>query len=123
MRRTLLFIAIGAVLEVVVFLSAMPKNSTQPITPWQTVMGYTQVPGGLVFGLFGMAGFGHALDRTPEPLRAIGIGLMFGIPFLTQAAVFAVPVWVFTRGRGREAASLVRDTIRMANVLSNGKSR
>jgi len=66
------------------------------MAPWKTLLSYTQVPGASVFGLLGMT-FGHALDRTPEPLRTIGIGLMFGILFLTQAAVFAVPVWVLAR--------------------------
>jgi hypothetical protein len=66
------------------------------MTTWQTFVGYTQVPGASVFGLLGMT-FGHALDRLPEPLKSIGVGLTFGIPFLTQAAVFAVPVWVLAR--------------------------
>jgi hypothetical protein len=79
-RRTLPFICIVAVLEVIVFLSVLPKNSTQPMAPWKTLLSYTQVPGASVFGLLGMT-FGHALDRMPEPLRAISVGLIFGIPF------------------------------------------
>jgi hypothetical protein len=96
-RRDILFICIGAMLEFIIFLSLLPENSMQPMSTSQTVVGYTQVPGASVFGLLGVT-FGHALDRLPGPLQAIGLGLIIGIPFLIRAAVFALPVWAIATG-------------------------
>ena len=87
------YLIVGALLEIVVFFSALPKHSMDKVTPWQTLAGYLLTPGGLTFGLLGTT-FGHALDRAPIPLAAVGVVLVFGIPFVTQAAVFALPVYL-----------------------------
>ena len=92
-RSVVLSICIGLVLEVLMFLSLLPKNSMQPMTPWQKWGGYTQAPGFAVFGLLGMT-FGHSLDRLPRPIGYGGVILIMSFAAFAQVAVFAFPIWV-----------------------------
>jgi hypothetical protein len=45
----LLSTGLGALLEILVFFSLVPKDSTQPPTRFQEFLGYTQAPGGSAF--------------------------------------------------------------------------
>jgi hypothetical protein len=80
---------IGAVVEVIVFFSLLPKDSMQPPTTWQIVGEYTQAPFAWVASLFSVAS-----DRLPSALLSTLAILILGIAFLTQVAVFALPIWV-----------------------------
>jgi hypothetical protein len=87
-------ICLGALLEIVVFFSLVPKDSTQPPTRFQELLGYTQAPaGGAFFLLFG-TGFGYLLDRLPQPLGMIWAIICFATVFLLQSAVMGIPVWL-----------------------------
>ena len=87
-RRVLLSICTGAVLEVLVFLYILTKDSTQPMSAWRTVVGYTQAPSALIF---------RVVDRLPLPLGSTSVTLIFAIAFLAQTAVFALPVWMLLK--------------------------
>jgi hypothetical protein len=97
-RRVLLSICIGLVLELLMFFSLLPKDSTQPMNTWQKWGGYTQAPGFFVFGILGMS-FGHALDRLPPPIGYCGAILLMGIAASVQVGVFTLPIWLLLRSR------------------------
>ena len=84
----------GALLEIVVFLSLLPKDSTRPPTPLQQVLGYTQAPGGGAFFLLFGTGLGHQLDRLPHSLGMAIAFIGFAVVFLFQSAVMGVPIWL-----------------------------
>jgi hypothetical protein len=87
MRRGLLSMVIGAVVEVIVFFSLLPKDSMQPPITWQIVGEYTQAPFASVVSVGSLA-----LEHLPSPLLSTGAILIFGVAFLTQAAVFGLPM-------------------------------
>lgn len=87
-------IGLGALLEILVFLSLVPKDSTQPPTRFQELLGYTQAPGaGALFLLFG-TGLGHELDNLPQPLGMILAAIGLAAVFLLQSAVMGIPLWL-----------------------------
>lgn len=113
LRRTHIFwsIGLGALLEVLVFSSLVPKDSTQPPTRLQELLGYTQAPGaGAFFLLFG-TGLGHQLDKLSQPLAMILAVTGFAAVFLLQSAVMGIPIWL--------AIQLGR-TLRAERVWSSG---
>jgi hypothetical protein len=89
MGRTLLSLFIGAVTEILVFISLIPDDSTKPPTAWQTVIGYTLLPTVSVGNILG-----PIADTMPHPLLAFTGFLIFGLGFLLQAAIFGLPVWI-----------------------------
>jgi hypothetical protein len=100
------WIAFGALLEIAIFFSALPKHSEDPTTPWQMVAGYLLMPGGAAFG--GLAWtFGHAIDRIfPPSLATVVLTSMMIVGFLTEAAMLALPFWVLTRVTLRRLRSI-----------------
>jgi hypothetical protein len=91
---TLWSIGIGALLEILVFLTLVPKDSAQPATGLQNLLGYTQAPAaGAFFLLFG-EGRGHQLDKLPQPMATILVSIGFGAVFLVQSAVMGIAVWL-----------------------------
>jgi hypothetical protein len=96
LRRTdiLWSIGLGALLEILVFFSLVPKDSTQPPTRFQELLGYTQAPGGGAFFLLFGTGLGHQLDKLPQPLGMILAAIGFAAVFLLQSAVMGIPVWL-----------------------------
>ena len=60
MRRGLLSIGIGAILEVIFFFSLVPKDSMQPLTTWQTVGEQMLIPFASLVGLLS-----HILNVIP----------------------------------------------------------
>jgi hypothetical protein len=87
-------IGLGALLEVIVFFSLVPKNSTQPPTRFQELLGWTQTPGaGAFFLLFG-TGLGHQLDRLPQTLGMALADIGFAVVFIFQSAIMGIPVWL-----------------------------
>jgi hypothetical protein len=118
MRPWLLFLFVGAGLELIAILSVLSKDSIQPLSNWQMVVGYTQVPGASVFAAFGVPG--QALDRLPSPLGAAGAIVIFGLAFLTQAAGFALAVWlVWIAGKCRRPPKLQSPLDRWRAVSHN----
>lgn len=108
-------IGAGALLEIVVFLSLVPRDSTQPPTCFQEVLGYTQAPGGGAFFLLFGTGLGHQLDRLPQPLGMI-LGIVgFAAVFLFQSAIMGIPVWLAIK-----AWSAYRTLLRSSNAPPNG---
>jgi hypothetical protein len=92
--HTLASIGFGAVIEIVTFLSLMPKNSTRAPTRFQELLGYTQAPGaGAFFLLFG-TGLGHEIDKLPRLLGIILAIIGFTTVFLLQSAVMGIPIWI-----------------------------
>ncbi len=89
------WIAFGALLEIAIFFSALPKHSEDPMTSWQTIAGYMLTPGGAVAGAFA-AIFGHALDGLPK-IGNVVVLLMFTAAFLAEAALLALPFWAVFR--------------------------
>ena len=91
------WIAFGALLEIAIFFSALPKHSEDPTTPWQMVAGYLLTPGGAVFGVLALV-FGHAIDRiSPPSLAPVILTGMMIIGFLAEAVILALPFWALTR--------------------------
>ena len=77
---------IGAVVEVIVFFSLLPKDSMQPPITWQIVGEYTQAPFASVVSVGSLA-----LEHLPSPLLSPAPS-NFQVAFLTQAAVFGLPM-------------------------------
>jgi hypothetical protein len=103
MQGALGWFGLGLVLELIallMFVSLLPSDSTQPATGWQTALGFTQLPGSLVLGLVATT-FGHSLDRLPSTLGNAGAICLFVAAFLAQSAAFALPVWGASRLAGR----------------------
>jgi hypothetical protein len=96
LRRThiLWSIRLGAVLEILVFFCLVPKDSTQPPTRFQELLGYTQTPGGAAFFLLFGSGLGHQLDKLPQPVEMIWAVIGFAAAFLLQSAVMGIPIWL-----------------------------
>jgi hypothetical protein len=96
MNIVLRSLVIGSVLEVVTVFCLIPKDSTQPPTAIQTLLGYTQLPGAGAFGLlFGTVG--SFLDSLPPALGYCLAVAGYGLVFLIQVAVFAFPLWLAFR--------------------------
>jgi MFS family permease len=96
------WIAFGALLEIAILFSALPRHSEDSLTTWQTIAGYILTPGGAVTGALA-AIFGHALDRLPK-MATVVVLLMFTAAFLAEAALLAFPFWAvfrLTLGRRR----------------------
>jgi hypothetical protein len=89
-------LVVGSILEVVTVFRLVPKDSTQPPTAIQSMLGYTQLPGAGAFRfLFGTVG--GFLDSLP-PALGFGLGIAgFGVVFLIQVAVLALPLWLVFR--------------------------
>ena len=86
----------GAILEMVVFLASIPSGSTTQPTPFESALGYTQLPGGLLFGLFA-ATFGHSLDKLPSLFATLIFwGAAIGV-FLLQSALIGSLLWLPVR--------------------------
>ena len=100
MRHGLLSMLIGAVVEVIVFFSLLPKDSTQRPTTWEMLGEYTQAPFASVFN-----GLSLALEHLPSPLLSTGATLIFGVAFLTQAAVFGLPILLLASNLARRKKS------------------
>ena len=95
MHSALRWLRFGVLLELIVLLMlfSVPSNdSTTPAPAWQTALGYTQMPGGLVLGVLATL-FGHSLGRLPSALGHIGVICLFAIAFLVQSAILWFPVW------------------------------
>jgi hypothetical protein len=89
------WIAFGALLEIAIFFSALPKHSEDAMTTWQTIASYILTPGGAVAGGFAVI-FGHALDGLPK-IATAAVLLMFTAAFLVEAALLALPFWAVFR--------------------------
>jgi hypothetical protein len=79
-EKLLLSICCGAILEVILFMCALP---TQPITVLQSIAANTQVPGESILRL--VAHF--------FPLGPAAVPLVFTTIFLAQTALFALPIF------------------------------
>jgi hypothetical protein len=86
-------IGLGSLLEILVFFFLVPKDSTQPPTRFQELLGYTQAPGGGTFFLLFGTGLDHQLDKLPQPLGVILAAVGFAVVFLVQPAVMGIPIW------------------------------
>jgi hypothetical protein len=103
MQGALRWFALGLVLEsiaLLMFVSLLPSDSTQPATAWQTVLGFTQLTGSLVLGLLATT-FGYSLDRLSSTLGHTGAICFFATAFLARSGAFALPVWGASRLGGR----------------------
>jgi hypothetical protein len=63
----------------------------------QVILSYTQLPGASAFGFLFGTGLGHFLSSLPAPLGLCFVLAGFVIVFLTQGALFALPVWFVLR--------------------------
>ena len=90
-RHALWSIGLGVLVEILVFVSLFPKDSMQPPTPFQTVLGYTQAPGFGAFFLLFSTGLGFQLDKPLGMILAI-IGIL--AVCLLQSAVMGIPIWL-----------------------------
>jgi hypothetical protein len=89
MVRALLSIFAGAIMELFVFVSRIPENSTKPLNLWQVALGHIVGPAIWIAGRFG-----PLPENLPGPMSMIREVLVLGLAFLIQAAIFAVPVWI-----------------------------
>jgi len=89
MMRALLSIFAGAIMELFVFVSRIPDDSTKPVNAWQVALGHTVAPAAWISGRF--APLPENLPGLPSIIREV---LVLGLAFLVQAAIFAVPVWI-----------------------------
>jgi hypothetical protein len=104
-------IGLGALLEILVFFFLLPRDSTQPPTRFQELLGYTQAPARLAFFLLSGTGLGHQLDNLPQPLAITLAVTGFGAVFLMQASVMGIPVWLTIQTRkSLRSRSLTPDT-------------
>lgn len=95
-------IAFGALLEIAIFFSALPKHSEDPTTPWQMIAASLLMPGGGVLrGLVWI--FGHTFG-FPLPIFCTLLTIL--IPFLVEAAILAVPFWLLARVTRRHRRSI-----------------
>ncbi len=90
MMRALLSIFAGAIMELFVFVSRIPDDSTKPLNAWQVALGYIVAPATWIAGRFGPLPTEN-LPGLPSIIREV---LVLGLAFLVQAAIFAVPVWI-----------------------------
>jgi len=81
----------GACLELAALFCVLPKDSTQPPTAFQEVLGYTQTPGGRAFYLLFGTGLSHQLDKLPQPLGIVLAIIGFAAVFLFQSAIMGLP--------------------------------
>ena len=85
-------LAIRSVLEIVVFVFSIPRDSTQPETGLQLLAAYTQVPGMVAF--FRVTDLANGLPAgVAVPLML----LMLVVAFLIQAVLVALPAWCLAR--------------------------
>ena len=89
MGRALLSIFAGAIIELFVFVSRIPDDSTKPLNLWQVALGYTVAPSTWIAGRFG-----PLPENLPGLMSMIREVLVLGFAFLVQAAIFAVPIWI-----------------------------
>lgn len=89
MGRALLSIFAGAIMELFVFVSRIPDDSTKPLNLWQVALGHTVAPAAWIAGRFG-----PLPENLPGLMPMIREVLVLGLAFLVQAAIFAVPVWI-----------------------------
>ena len=100
------WIAFGALLEIGIFFSALPKHSEDPMTLWQMIASGLLKPGGAVFGSLAWA-FGHALDRLSLPgLASFVLSAMMLVGFLVEAVILACWFWALTRVTARRWRSI-----------------
>jgi hypothetical protein len=90
-------LVVGAGVEVVVFLSVIPKDSLQPPTRNGAILAYTLLPGATAFRILFGTGFGHFLDSVPTPLNLCLAIAGFAAVAVFQAAFFAFPIWWILR--------------------------
>jgi hypothetical protein len=87
MARFLRWMVFGAVLEIIVLVFSIPRDSTQPETGFQLVAAYTQAPGLVVARL--VSGL-PAIFSVPLDVLALALAC------IVQAALFALPLWLFS---------------------------
>ncbi len=88
------YLAAGMILEAVAFCVVMSAPSDQPPTALQQLLGYTQIPGGALMSLLFGHGVGFQIDKLP---RLLGGGIVytgFGVTFLFQSALMALPFYL-----------------------------
>jgi hypothetical protein len=87
----------GAVLEMVVLLAVIPDTWDRPATLPQTVLGFTQLPGAVLLGVFA-ATLGHALDLLPGFLAEACLYTAMGCSVLLQVVLFTFLIrWLLQR--------------------------
>jgi hypothetical protein len=89
---------ISAALEIAIVISLLPKDSTQPRTPFQNALAFTQAPAAAAAFLIFGTGLGRQIDKLPEPfgmaIATIGIAIVVAL----QWAAIAVPIWLGFQG-------------------------
>ena len=90
MRRVIACLVFGATCWFTLFLSAMPRDSTQPMTTWQDTVAHLFLPETAMVGLTNAI-----LGRLPPgPLLTAGALLGLIASLLTQVVVFSLPLWI-----------------------------
>src|SRR5262245_7725061 len=86
-------VAVGAGLEVVIFLSL----SMQPPTWAGEILAYTLFPGAMLFRILFGTGLGQFIDWIRSPLNfGLAIAGLAAVAIF-QAMVFALPIWCICR--------------------------
>jgi len=98
-RKTCLVrsIAFGALLEILIavwMLSTFPKDSQQPSTPLQMLVGATQAPAAWVIFLFFGTGLGRQFEQLPQLLAMLWLLFCVASVVLVQSAAMGMPVWL-----------------------------
>jgi hypothetical protein len=90
MRRSIGCLVLGVILEFMVLLSAIPSDSTQPMTAWQKTAANLLLPERAVVGATNFV-----LERLPPGPFLTGSALLgLGAALLAQAVSFALPLWL-----------------------------
>jgi hypothetical protein len=92
----LAFAGAGAISEIIVFFASIPPGSTTAPTPLESALGYSQLPGTVLFGLFAAA-FGHSLDELPHLTSELIIWIAVIAAYLIQSAFFGALLWFSVR--------------------------
>lgn len=87
LTRFLWSIGVGAVIEIAILLALVPKDSTEPPTRFQEVLGQTQAL------WFGLASVFKDVD-LPQPVNLAAALLLTATGFLLQSAIMALPIWL-----------------------------
>jgi hypothetical protein len=85
----MLSIFIGATIEVLLFVSDVPKDSAQPMTPWQFVVGCLFWPFTAVLWLTQ-----EIAAVLPNSLTALWFFFSLSLAFFSEATVLALPAWI-----------------------------
>jgi len=91
------WVALGALLEIAIFFSALPKHSEDPVTAWQQIAGYVLAPGGWVTRVL-ISVFEHTIGL---PLPVVCTLLTMIVAFTVNAAVLGLPFWALVQAVAR----------------------